>query len=52
MILSIIKIINIFVKSNSTRAIISWSKRCKKGGMFPKLKNIIRDLLEKISGNI
>ena len=50
MILSIIKIANLFVKFNGKRKIVIWSERKKHNGMFSKLIKTIRDLLEKISG--
>ena len=50
MILSLIKIANLFVKLNAKRKIVIWSERFKKSGMFRKLIKTIRDLLEKISG--
>lgn len=52
MILSIIKIANLFVKFNGNRRIVIWSERKKNNGMFSKLIKTIRDLLEKISGKL
>ena len=50
MILTIIKITNLFVKFNGKRKIVIWTERKKKHGMFFRLIRTIRDLLEKISG--
>ena len=52
MLITIMKMINVFLHDNRNKKVLPFGKRSKKGGMHPRLKALIRNLLINLSGEI